>query len=220
MAWTLIAHAISPGSGGGTGTTSGIDTTGANLIVLGVAEAAAIGGNPHTPSDSKSNTWTSGPHFETDTVSAAIWYAYAPTVGSGHTFSTNAVGVFGAVAVLAFSGSASSPSDKTNSNGSSLGPFTTLQPGSITPAEDHEMIVTAFCGRTGSGSLSINSSFTVSDSIDYAGGVNESLGLAYLDQTTAGAINPTWTTASTDSVSAAINSFKGSAEALMAAMVM
>src|SRR5271166_2184940 len=52
---TLVAHTVAGSSNGTSVTTSGINTTGANLIVLA---PVLNNGTTVTPTDSNSNTWT------------------------------------------------------------------------------------------------------------------------------------------------------------------
>ncbi len=69
---------------------------------------------------------------------------------------------------------------------------TSYQPGSITPSENNEVIVTAITSGGGVTSYSIDSGFTISDQFDLSGGGHFPLGMAYLIQTSAAASNPTW----------------------------
>ncbi len=88
---------------------------------------------------------------------------------------------------------------------------TTLQPGSVTPSENNELIVTGL-GFYPSGVLSVNSSFTISDQVNYVSSAAMGLGAAYLVQGTAGAVNPTWTDSTTaTSLAAVIATFKAAA---------
>ena len=62
MAITVIASASNGSSTGNNVTTSGIDTTGASLLVVVVAAEAAV-----AISDSKSNSWTSRTQYSNST---------------------------------------------------------------------------------------------------------------------------------------------------------
>jgi hypothetical protein len=79
----LVAEAAQGGFSFGGSTTSGVDTTGANLLVLCVG--FGTGGSVSTPADTYGNTWNlveangDGNHNNIQ-----IWYAKNPVVGSGH----------------------------------------------------------------------------------------------------------------------------------------
>lgn len=175
-------------------TTDAADTTGAGLIV--------VSANWYTPggvgvlTDSKGNNWTNIVHVEgASPVSGVLFRSQnSPTVGSGHTFtlSGGASVIYPSVAFFAFSGTAVSV-DATNG----LGGFSsTAQPGSVTPSEDSCLIVSGI-GFYNNNGMSINSGF--STPIE-AARVAEAIGTAgsYLIQTSAGAVNPTWSWAGGD----------------------
>lgn len=201
---------VSTSASGNAGvTTSGIDTTGADLIVVSVSwyiVDTPIGSL--TFSDSKSNTWTRLTDSTGGGVAAnVLYYCQSPTVGSGHTFTTN--GAYVSVCVAAFSGSTSSPFDVQNGSGAAGGAGT-IQPGSITPTVDNELVMCGFCGGAGTSPVSIDGGFTkiVEEPVSSSfGGA-----IAYLIQTTAAAANPTWTlSASGSSKATRIASFKAAA---------
>src|SRR6266536_1343851 len=99
MAFSLIGTAQAQASN--SPTTTGIDTTGADLLVASVHEYA--GGPAGTVSDSKGNTWHAlTPQGSGATTKITIFYAWGSglSVGAGHTFSYTAAGVF---AVVSFS---------------------------------------------------------------------------------------------------------------------
>ncbi|MEY5098927.1 MAG: hypothetical protein RJA36_1646 [Pseudomonadota bacterium] len=207
-----IAHVRSSGSavGANGGTTSGVDTTGANLIVLAVSRYKA--GGAVTVSDSKSNTWTAlteAPVVSDGTV--RLYYCYSPTVGAGHTFTASGTGIYTTIGAIAFSGAASSPFDQQSTNYASTS-GTTIQPGSITPTEDGEVIVSATEFGSGATSSTIDSSFTETFDQAAGSGVNYTTTAAYLIQTTAAAVNPTITgSGATAYRSSVIASFKAAA---------
>lgn len=182
--------------------TSGINTTGANLIVI-----VCFGNASTTPSDSNSNTWTGLTAQSGSTVTCRIWYCYNPVVGSGHTF-TRAGSAFNGLAVAAFSGAASSPFDAENGTSDFDGDGSTA-PGSVSPSVNNELVIAgiAFGGNTTYSG--INSSYTTAASLNSVSGVNYGGALAYLIQGTAASTNPsfTYTVGSTD-VAACIASFK------------
>jgi hypothetical protein len=202
VAYSVVASA------GAKGTTAGIDTTGATLIVLFVHQDTAAQG----VSDSKGNTWTSLTS-QTGGVSGTnntgrLWYCVNPTVGSGHTFS--AAVAYGAIAALALAGNAAVPFDQENGSGSTSS-VTSRQPGSITPSED-DCIVVAGTGIGGSNSNhAIDGGFTIAGDLNGISGTQYGGFIAYLIQTSATAANPTssWTTSNVSA--SVIASFKAAA---------
>lgn len=191
------------GSTNGTSvTTSGIDTTGATIIVI---NAVTLGGG--TPTDSKSNTWTAltAQTAPVSTNRSQLFYAVNPTVGTAHTFSLTAT--VPALSVLAFSGVVTSlPFDV--QNGAAADTVTTLSTGSVTPSEDNEVVVS---GLSIGGSLAsdyvIDNGFTATTYIPVVGGQHFGSGIAYKIQTTAAAVNPAWSGTSA-SFACTIASFK------------
>ena len=122
MAFSLIAHTAT----GSAGTTSGINTTGANLIVVTVAYDTQSG-----VSDSNGNTWTAlTAQSGSQDGNARMYYCFNPTVGAGHTF-TSAQG-YGAICVSAWSGAATSPQDQQNGQYNGPSPTSTIEPDRIT----------------------------------------------------------------------------------------
>jgi hypothetical protein len=196
MAYSVVAHTI------GGSPTSGIDTTGADLIVV-VEGCTAFG----TFSDSKSNTWTALSDWTAsgDAVLLRCRYCQAPTVGSGHTFSSSG-GLQTTLSVIALSGSVGTPLDQQNFMASQGTP---VQPGSITPGANNEVLITAGAGYVGGSDFTaIDSGFTISDHASF-GTFGVSQGMAYLIQTTATSENPTWTGATFNN-GCGIASFKAS----------
>ena len=189
--FSLVAHVAASSGSGGDATTGAINTGGANLIVVGVAMLST---NPAIQ-DNKGNTWsrltvqTAGSNF-----SEALFYCYAPSVGSGHTFNTNnGSNNYPSICVAAFSGSAASPLDQLS--GSSATTTLSIQPGSITPGQDSELSI-AFLGCNNSeSSMTVNAGFSVTDSQLFVSGKAYGCAMGYLIQTTAAAVNPTWTVA-------------------------
>ena len=190
---TLVAG-LHEGLGGGGGTTSDLDTTGANLIVITINTYSVPSSGP---SDSKSNTWTeltmaSDGGFHR----VRVYYCYNPTVGSGHNFSTS-LGYSG-MGVMAFSGIASSPFDQ--ESGASASSTTTVQPGSITPSQANTVQIFAWEHDNQVVTPSVNSGFTINGSVTPSGGNYTGGGSAYRIATSASAVNPTLTLSGTSNV--------------------
>lgn len=216
MAISLITNgsARNTNAGGvGPATTSAFDSTGGNFIIVfgawygGVADVTCV--------DNKGNTYTpltarSAANFP----KVRLFYAENPTVGTGHTITVESSGngAFASMAFAVFSGLKLASSFDVE-NGATTGGSTTLSTGSITPSEDNELIVAGVGWQTAGRTASIDNGMTITNQLDAVG--NESIGhaLAYKIQTTAAAINPQWTLDVSDSMAAAIASFKAEAAA-------
>lgn len=191
MSATLLgsAAAADPASA----TTEAIDTTGATLIVVLVA---SLSSSPVSPTDSKGNTWSPLNHADDGGIHTQMWVAYPPEdvlTDAAHTFTAAGAGEFPAIVVAAFSGT-TTYDDAVNSAAAAAAAGT-MSPGSCSTSEDGELVFTSLGFYTSGGAglpLSIGSGFTIIDSIDYVPGTNFGGALAYLNQMTAGAVNPVW----------------------------
>lgn len=206
MAIAIVAH-YSEGSTTNSGfTTASVDTTGANFIILGLA----TDGNSGAISDSKSNTWTPLTQVvgQFNDRWLQLFYAENPTVGSGHTFSVTGSTNYPSITIAAFSGVATSLSfDVENGQG---GYGTNIQPGSITPSVDNELVVVIGTSDDGT-TPTVDSGFTIAENYAGSPGLAANQILAYIIETTATAKNPTITYgAGSQRLEAAIASFKAS----------
>ena len=188
---------ISSGSGktdSGGATTSSFDSTGADLIVVGIGwYTGAL-----TVTDSKSNTWNALTVEETaGNVKSILYWCSPTTVGSGHTVNVSGAGSYPSITAHAFSGTNGSPFDL-ESAGGNTGGGTTVQPGSLTASEANCLLVTSMGSSFAISSNTINSGFSAITTVALQSGVCQGTDTAYLIQTTATAVNPTfsWTTAS------------------------
>lgn len=212
MSYALIANVAAGSSDSNDVTTGAIDTTGATLLVAYVAEKEST--TDATLTDSKGNTWT--PRTEQKDVATANllgrqFEAVNPaSVGAGHTFTVTSSSGQPAVAVAAFSGAhLTTPVDQEN-GAVDIDAGLTTQPGSITPTEDDELVVTGLGFTANSATLSINGGFTITDQVDQNAN-HRGCGLAYLIQTSAAAANPTWTYSANEYAVATIVSYKKAA---------
>lgn len=203
---TLIAH-TGTAAGVNGGTTSSIDTTGANFAVIAVCWYDAVTASP-TISDSNSNTWTALTRTETNDTGVRFYYTQGGTFGTGHTFTASGTSTYAAIFVQAWSTVASTPFDV--ENGGTAFVTTTIQPGSVTPSQANTIVITATADNdSGLVPSSINSSFTISDTVAVNTGTNVGGGMAYKVLTAASAQNPTWTySGSFNDASARIATFK------------
>lgn len=205
MAIALVSNATASGANGGT--TAGIDTSGATLLVARITAASGAG----TVTDSKSNTWVALTSANGSTPDETIYYVANPTVGSSHTFTVSGAASFSVIDALAFSGVATTtPFDAENTAAGGGFDNTNAKPGSITPSENNELIVCGFAFDT-TQTMTIDSSMTIVSQTPLAGGLNYGGAVAYKVQTTAAAINPLWGFSGTTAGGVSIASFKAAA---------
>lgn len=190
------------------GTTGTVDTSGANLLVVGINyHRSFVGATPL--SDSKGNTWTLIDTSDTGLGAICRLYYCTPggNVGTGHTFSTTTG--FSNIFAIAFSGArtASTPLDQQNKGANNTASVAT---GSITPSANDCVVVTVYGGFNPGAAPTMTSgggSFTVPTGFSIATSTSESGAESYSIQTTATAANVTWTSAGSVHSSAIIASF-------------
>lgn len=164
----------------GVGVTSAVDTTDSNLIILFIS-----GDTSTSVSDNKGNTWI--PLTVGGTNNVRFYYCINPTVGSGHTFTYSIA--YGSIFMSCFSCTNIISYD--NENGNSV-TGTSMTTGSVTPSVNDELIITGLLLGGNTNTPSIDSGFTITNSINgvfsfYYGG-----SMAYKIQTTKGTENPIW----------------------------
>jgi hypothetical protein len=208
-----IADVVASSSAGNTVVTSAIDTTGANLLVVGVGNLA---GGTGTLTDSKGNTWTALTTYATSGAGqATIYYAKNATVGSGHTFTFTTTSTYPSIFVAAFSGAnTTSPFDVQNGNagGGSCNATgsggVTCATGNITPAVNNEVWV-SLVQFTSNGNTASPTNGTLINSAMGGGGASFAGALSYKVQTTAATVQETWSVAGSSlTASVAIAAFK------------
>lgn len=189
----LVNHTTVTGQSGAT--TPAIVTTNATLLV-----AITLGWNTAapTPSDSKSNSWTPLTNRTNGEANVKISYVVNPIVGTEHTFSVT--GGYATIFVLAFSGTliTSDVYGGQESTGNAAIGAATLTLGSITPAENNEVVVSGTACANDNDTSWINDVLSVTDT--QPSGASLDGGAGYLVQTTAIAIAPVWTRGATDKV--------------------
>lgn len=199
----FVAGTNAASTDGNNVTSSAINTTGANFLILVVSSLS--GTAQGTVSDSKSNTWTPLTLSDEGTfVRARFYYSPSATVGSGHTFTLTSTAGLPSISVASFSNVNASPFDVQNTANDNA---TTHPTGSITPSQNNELAVTGISNNNGTMS-SIDSSFNIVGTPAPSGGFNLGCGMAYLIQTTAGAVSPTWTGDTFSRSASVIASFK------------
>ena len=191
MAIAVVAT-LGQGSTDGNGfTSSTVNCTGADFLVV----AANVDPATYTISDSQANTWAyySGPTSFGGRY-GVIWYVVNPSVSSSQTFTISGSGHQPSINVLALSGvDTASPVDQVSAGDSNL--FSgTIQPGSVTPGSDNQIVLAVVGGIIdNTTTVSVNGGFTISSQVAQADGLRDLCALAYLIQTTATAANPTFT---------------------------
>lgn len=193
-------------SGLGGGTTSGFDTSTAKLYVIIVSAALDPLG---TITSSPSQTWN--PLTIQSNAGANIqrlFYVSNPTTNSSQTVSTSAT-----AATICFEAwdtvtqiDTGTPNPTENGASSGLSSVTTIQTGSITPSANSNLVISGL-SFAASGTVSVNSSLTIGNQVDFQGGDHYGGAIAHLVQNPAAAINPTWT-ATSSTLNATIAAFK------------
>ncbi len=205
MSWSLIAN-IEAGSPDGNGFTTGaIDTTGASILVA-LIDDYDLG--HATISDSKSNMWTALTSYLSTgfNVRSTLYYAKNPTVGAGHTFTTTGAASFNSLCVGAWSNAdTTSPFDA--ENGDISAGTTSLATGTVTPAGASELFVSGI-GVNALETLAIDSSFSITGSVNYSSGAHFGAGLAWKESSSAE--NPTWSFGASTATAVNIAAFKPS----------
>lgn len=212
MAIALVASALKKSTNTTSATTDAINTTGASLLVVGVANyrtGAPFSNNAYSLTDSKGNTWAKlNTYFQGDTE-VALFYCKNPTVGTNHTFTFSNTNGYPSIAASAYSGTDTSQ-NADQQNGAGASSASSLATGSVPPSTDNQLLV-AFIGTTAASRDpgSIDAGFSLTDHAQANPGDGLGLGMAYKVQTTAAAVNPTFSiTGGTAQLAAAIATFK------------
>lgn len=211
MAYSAGNHVTVPASG----SSAGIDTTGADILFFALGRHTGVG--LAAISDSYSNTWTARTEYGGTIEGLTVYYAKNPTVGTGHTFSVGS-NTFARGCVAAFSGAdTSAPYDVENGNGVSFPTSpSTIQPGTLTASQNDSLYITALgtAPNGGPNGYTVDSSFTITDTVDAIDGTSCGCGLAYkIVAGTPSAENPTWSIAVTNNfgTGTTINTWKPAA---------
>jgi hypothetical protein len=208
-----ISHTAIGSSNGNTVTTSQINTTGANFIVIGLSwynPGAAATLSDSNGTTSPLNTWTGLTSvIDPSGNSARLFYCYGPTTAASQTFTVGGGTNFPNIMVSAFSGALTSPFDQENSHGSNAGGLTSSQDGAaITPVQNNELVITMLNAGGGSG-YTVNGGFNLLDNVTYVSGRDYGGAMAWLKQTTAAPVQPTWSwTGAAGNAETALATFK------------
>ncbi len=180
---------------GHTNTSSSGNTTGADLLTVVLATYSGVFSSNFV-SDNKGNTFVNRGGYTFSDTRVEIFDCVSPTVGTGHTFTAGNSGGdanFFYADAMGWQGSYTSGSsyDTLSAGGGNNGGGGTVQPGSVTPANDGSLIVAGLC--TAGTPVSIDSSFSIIDQ-NAAGVPTVAYGFAAaaLIQGAKTAVNPTW----------------------------
>lgn len=203
MAYSLLVHAIT--SGLNTNSTTAVDTSGADLLVL-VAGSYSV--TPGTITDTYENTWTSATASDASSgARSRIWYCIRPLTGPSHQFGLSGTSIYGGVAALAFSSGGVGESAFDVENGAVAGSAgTTISTGSITPSANNALLVFG----TSADTTNIANAASVGTLLDAVAGIVDTAfgnASAYEIQTTATARNQQFTYAGSCTQSARAASF-------------
>jgi hypothetical protein len=132
-----------------------------------------------------------------------LWYSIPTSVGPGHTVTFH--GGYMGMVFAAFSGTAASGVLDTKAGAGQNG-VTTIQPGSLTPSANDELLITSASSWTILAGVDAPFSSHLVQNL-HPLGVNVGVALAYEIQTTATARNPTWSISGTDDAAALIAAF-------------
>jgi hypothetical protein len=175
------------GVNGGTTSTS-IDTTGADLLIMAVSTWSAS--SPETISDSQTNSWTLLHNDLQGTPELHWYYCISPSTSASHTFTCTGVNTYPAIAVAAYTGTGVISYDQkaTNKGGSVL----SIAPGALTAGQD-DCLHVCCQAHDDANNATVDLSFTERQDVPYAAGVCLGLQLADLILSTAASKSPTMT---------------------------
>jgi hypothetical protein len=191
-AFTVSQHmAVLNGGAGDNITSTSTNTVGATWIVIALANyQGEVDGFNNSMVDNQSNTYTKLTQYGPGSGGRnyVTWfYCMNPVTSATHTFTAhgripNYVVIWGTGGTPAFD----------TTTGTSAGSGTTLQPGSITAGGSPCALFLASANADATSLSSVNSSFTILENINHTAN-GASLGVSWLAQTTATAVNPTST---------------------------
>jgi hypothetical protein len=198
---TLIAQSAAGSTNSSSVTTSGINTTGATLLLAAVSSYTGLA----AVTDSLGNIWQTSKNT-TVAASLVVYYCANPKTGASHTFTATCLSGASspAIAVQAFGGVDTLLAQPTLVSGSGV---TSIQGAIVTPIFPNCFVVSAVSHFQTA--TTINMSFAA-ETVNGSSGSCCAVGLAYLIQTTATAENPTWSWTGSSGSASTINIVFGS----------
>lgn len=179
--YSVLGAAVSMGGLFGS-SLSGLNTAGADWIIAGITQESGV----FSPSDSEGNTWN-GLSLVNTTSKTQLFVASSPVLTSAaHDFYIGQY--FGCIAVIWGTGSLGGSFVDGDVGAASN------SPGTITPTEDNELLVSIVSGLNWAGqpTPTIDSGFTFAG-VSAAFADHGNLAIAYKIQTGAGSESPIWT---------------------------
>ncbi len=188
---TILYSATIGGSAGGFGF-AGIDTRGANLIVIGASWYTLASPAP-TLTDSEGNTWTPLTLRSSGSISDSIlYYCFNPVVGAAVSFGFAGGSTYGSGGILVASGIASSPFD--GENGATALATSTISSGSVTPTQAGSLMISFIGYNAADGTnVSVGNGFTLVGSTGPISGGYLGCGMAYKIVTNGASADADWT---------------------------
>jgi hypothetical protein len=175
------------------GTTSAVNTTGANFLFVFVNSYQGI----PTVTSSPSNTWHARTGYGTSTQAVIYpFYAYNANVSSSQSFTVSGTSLYCSITIVAFKGvlASSDPYDVEAGKTPALSSTSSVAAGAgINPNNNGELLVTGVATQTYPTTqvFSCNSGFTVASQFGFVSGQMAG-GIGYKIQGTAAATTPTW----------------------------
>lgn len=167
-------------------TTTAVNSTGADGLILSVAWYP--GGTTPTLTDTGSNSFTGLTARNNGNLTTRLFYDVGGlTTNASHTITATGSGAAPSVCYVFVSGSGEFGLESGSSGSASSG-----APGSLTPACNDNLVISGLGTEGNSGAMTPDSSPTGSDYIGFSSGNNEGGGIGWWIQTTAAALNPTW----------------------------
>ena len=188
-------------------TTSATNVVGANLIVGCLGWYSGAGGSSAF-SDNVGNPYTSIYSTGHGSQVGTLVYSYLPTVTSSMTFTASSPGgnTNTSLTVMGFSGTVSPPLDQSTNPAASASGSTTLSPGSLTPSQANELLVSCLAGTP---TPTIASPFTLGPVVPAVSSVAQGSALGYQIQAPGPAAeNPAWSWSGAAEVVAGMATFK------------
>lgn len=215
MAIALVSHGIYSNGGSNSNgfTTPGQNTTGATLLVVAYAEALGSAG---VISDSNGNTWHQLSLDGLSQVQVDIWYAYdhggsALVVGAGHTVTSSGTATFPSIGFTSWSGTDTTAAVFDGQNGGTTTFANSVATGSVTPSAANALVFACNATNDPTGLVVSGGSLAMLDINPNSSFGTCGSGVAYVIQTTAGAVNGTFTETNSSGQAAAIAVFKAAA---------
>ena len=200
--WDLIVS-LSDSLGANGGTSPSIDTTGADLIVVSVADYGAS--TKGTLTDSQSNSWIELTEYTPGGLTARnrLFYVISPSTNASHTFTISGASTFAGLSVQAWNSVTGTPTYE-EETGASQSTGATINTGSVTPAVNNALIVTGVGFNGALPTMSIDDAFIVTTQTPAVTSTSFGTGMAYKVQDTLSAENPTWTRSAETSLDTAV----------------